>query len=198
MDKTACIDCGTIIEIQDFDRTHQYNCPRCKSTFYRPGESLLLILVMAFTSLLFFIPATFLPIMTIEIMNQEHSATLIEAMLYLSVDGHTLIAAIAAGVGVFIPLGLLVIILLIVVPLQFGRSAESLRFLFRLYKHLTTWSMAEVYLIGIVVAIIKLQGMAGLHIDFGLISFVFFLLSFYVTTTWFNPIDLWNQHELEN
>ena len=45
------------------------------------------------------------------------------------------------------------------------------------------------------VAIVKLSGMATLKLDAGLVLFVFFLLSYYVTVTWFNAEDLWNHYD---
>ncbi|RLA79009.1 MAG: hypothetical protein DRG78_13810 [Epsilonproteobacteria bacterium] len=196
MKHTACKDCGIVIDVDSFDSTQQYSCPRCHSVFYRPGESFDLILVMAITSFLFFIPTTFLPIMTIEIMGQHHSVTLLEAVWYFAKDGYMIIAIIAAGAGIVIPLTLLVLIMMIIFPLKFGASSQSIRALYRYYEHLTPWAMAEVYLIGMFVSIVKLGGMAGLHIDYGLYSFGFFIMAFFITVIWFNPDDIWNQNEI--
>jgi len=193
MKQTACKDCGVIIEVDNFDDTHQYSCPRCHSVFYRPGQPFDLVLVMAITALLFFIPATFLPIMTLEILGQFHSVTLFEAVWFFVNDGYIIIAIIAAASGVIIPLGLLILILMMIIPLKLGAPASSVRVFFRSYEHLTGWAMAEVYLVSIFVAIIKLGGMAELTLDFGLYSFFFFLVTFYITLNWFNPDDLWNQ-----
>ena len=197
MHHTACKDCGIIIDVKDFDETHQYACPRCHTVFYRPGESFDLVMVMAITSSLFFIPALFLPIMTLEIMGQSHSVTLIQAVWFFVTDGYIIIALIAAAAGVVIPLTLLGLIVMMTLPVMLGYSPKSVRHLFRLYVHLSGWAMAEVYLVSIFVAIIKLGGMAELHLDFGLFSFFFFLITFYITIVWFNPDDIWNQNDLE-
>ena len=98
MKKTACKDCGLVIEIESFDSTHQYSCPRCKSVFYRPGESFDLVLMMALSAFLFFIPTLFLPILTLTIMGQSHSVTLLEAVLFFFHDGYYVIAIIASSV----------------------------------------------------------------------------------------------------
>ncbi len=194
MRKTACKDCGIIIEVESFNTTKEYSCPRCHSVFYRPGTSFDLVLVMAITSFLFFIPATFLPIMTIHIMGQHHSVTLMEAVWFFANDGYLIIAIIAAGSGVIIPLTLLALILMMIIPIQFGVPSSKVRGIYRLYEHLMHWAMAEVYLIGMFVSIVKLSGMAELSLDFGLYSFGFFIMAFFITLVWFNPNDLWKQH----
>lgn len=193
---TACRDCGIIIDVDDFDSTHQYACPRCHSVFYRPGESFTLVMVMAITALLFFVPVFFLPILSLEIMGQSHSVTLMEAVWYFVKDGYLIIAIIAAASGVFIPLTLLGLILMMVIPLRLGYDPRSVAAIFRTYERLSGWAMAEVYLVSIFVAMVKLGGMAKLSVDFGLFSFSFFLITFYITIIWFNPHDLWNQDEL--
>jgi len=192
MKRTSCKDCGVIIEYDSFDAEHQYACPRCHSVFYRSGESFDLVLVMAITALLFFIPASFLPIMTLEILGQVHSVTLFEAVWFFVNDGYIIIAIIAASAGVVIPLFLLVLIIMMILSIKMGVKVDAIKFFFRTYSHLTAWAMAEVYLISIFVAIIKLGGMAELTLDFGLYSFFFFLITFYISITWFNPDDLWS------
>jgi len=196
--QTACLDCGIIIDVSDFDRLQQYSCPRCHSVFYRPGESFDLVLVMAITAFLFFIPAIFLPIMTLEIMDKTHSVTLLEAVLFFISDGYFIIAVIASAAGVFVPLLLLGLIMMMIIPVKMGYSAQRVRAFFRLYEHLHGWAMAEVYLISIFVAIVKLSGMAKLKLDFGLFSFFFFLITFYITITWFNSEDLWTENDMED
>jgi len=196
MEKTACRDCGLLIDIVKFDNSLEYSCPRCHSVFYRPGLSFELVLVMAISSLFFFIPAIFLPIMSITIMDQVHSVTLIEAVLFFANDGYLPIAIVAAGSGVIIPLILLILIIFMITAILLGKSPNLLRSFYRWYEYLSVWAMAEVYLISIFVAIIKLSGMAELHLDFGLFSFIFFIITFYVSIIWFNPNDLWKKNVL--
>ena len=198
MKETACKDCGVIIEVSSFDDTMQYSCPRCTTVFYRPGQSFELVLVMAITAFLFFIPTIFLPILTLSILGQVHSVTLFEAVWFFVNDGYLIIALIAAGSGVLIPLSILGLIIMMIIPLKMGAKPRQVRGLFRWYVHLNTWAMAEVYLISIFVAIVKLSGMAELELDYGLYSFVFFLICFYITIIWFNPDDLWNKNAVEN
>jgi len=194
MRQTACKGCSMIVNIESFNNNSRYLCSRCDSTLYNSGESFSLVLVMAITSFLFFIPAIFLPIMTLRILDQVHAVTLMQAVLFFVQEDYLIIAIIAAGSGVLIPLSILGLIMLIIIPLKLGKSASSVRHFFRWYKYLSEWSMAEVYFISIFVAIIKLGGMAELTLNYGLYAFGFFLMSFYITVTWFNPEDIWNNY----
>lgn len=196
--QTACHDCGVIIDITDFDTSHQYACPRCRSAIYHPGEGFNIVIAMIISSFLFFIPVLIMPIMTLKIMDTTHSVTLLEAVWFFAADGHLIIALIATACGVVIPLILLDLIFMMLIPIKLGYSPKRIRTYFRLYLTIKNWGMAEVYLVSIFVAIIKLDGMAELSLDFGLYSFIFFLITFYISIAWFNPRDLWSQYDMED
>ena len=70
-------------------------------------------------------------------------------------------------------LGLLLYVLL---PLRLGRVPWQLPHAFRLLRHAQTWSMIEVFMIGILVAITKLMGMASIVPGLALWSFALLML----------------------
>ena len=59
-----------------------------------------------------------------------------------------------------IPLAQLTGLLYILVPLKLGRAAPGSIAVFRAIRHLNSWAMMEVFLIGILVALVKLGKMA--------------------------------------
>ena len=59
-----------------------------------------------------------------------------------------------------IPLGQLLGLLYILVPVRLGRRAPGAIQIFRAIRHLNAWAMMEVFLIGILVALVKLAKMA--------------------------------------
>jgi paraquat-inducible protein A len=191
--RTACQGCGAIIDIHHIDDEAEYACPRCESVFYRPGESFVKVLAMIFSSTLFLIPALFIPVMTIQIMGNAHSISLIEAVWFFAVDGYILIALITTFLGVILPLTLYVLMLMMIIPSMMGQPARLTSPFFRLFERFRHWSMAEVYLVSIFVGIIKLNDMADLQLNYGLVSFSCFLITFYIALNWFNPEDIWNR-----
>ena len=191
--RTACQGCGAIIDIHHIDNDAEYACPRCKSVFYRPGESFAKILAMIIASTLFLLPALFIPEMTIEIMGSTHAVSLVEAVWFFAIDGYIVIALITTALGVILPLALYVLMLMMIVPSLLGQPARLSSLFFRLFERLRHWSMAEVYLVSIFVGIIKLNTMADLQLNYGLVAFSCFLITFYIALNWFNPEDIWNR-----
>ena len=64
--------------------------------------------------------------------------------------------------------------MLLSIRLDFGRSYGLL--LYRIYHHLRDWGMLEVYLMGVLVAIVKLADMAAITVGLGLVCFISLLL----------------------
>ncbi|WP_457598513.1 paraquat-inducible protein A [Hydrogenimonas sp.] len=189
--ETACKECGIIVHLPLHLSGSQYRCPRCNALIYRRGQKFSHIIVMAFTSLMLFVPLTFLPILDLNIMGLEAQSTLFQALWMVYRDGYYGIAFIAMMTGVLIPPIMMLLLLAMLVPLHFGYRPKKVRLWYRLYEKMYDWGMAEVYLISIVVSMVKLHGMGSLHIGLGFYMFIFFFITFYITTVWFNPDDIW-------
>ncbi len=196
MQQTACHECGVLVSLPEHFTLSQYRCPRCNALLHRRGQPFLHIIIMAFTTLLLFIPLLFLPILSLNIMGIETSATLLQALWQLFTDGYQIIAILSILTALVLPLVMMGLLLLILVPLRIGYRADKVALYYRSYEHAREWGMVEVYLISIMVAIIKLGDMASLHIGLGMYIFVFFSITFYITTVWFNPEDIWEDDAL--
>jgi len=196
--ETACKECGVIVNIPKKINFSQYRCPRCNALLYRRGQPFSYIITMAVTALLLFVPLTFLPILDLDIMGLQSSSTLFEALWMVYKDGFYFIAFVAMMTGLLIPVIMLILLLFILVPLKHGYRPQKVAFYYRLYEKMSDWGMAEVYLISIIVSMVKLHGMGTLHIGLGFYMFIFFFITFYITTVWFNPDDIWLDDAVDN
>ncbi|NPA29176.1 MAG: paraquat-inducible protein A [Epsilonproteobacteria bacterium] len=195
---TACKECGVLVSVPLHLGIGQYRCPRCEGLLYRRGQPFSHVIVMALAALTLFLPLLFLPILDLNIMGQENSATLFKAFWVVYKDGYYLIALLALWTGILAPVAMLVLLLAILLPIHFGHRPHWIRHAYRLYETMREWGMAEVYLISIVVSMVKLHGMGTLHIGPGFYIFILFFLTFFITTVWFNPDDIWLDDALEN
>lgn len=92
-----------------------------------------------------------------------------------------------------IPMLQLTGLLYILVPLKLNRSAPRAAAVFRAIRHLSAWAMTEVFLIGILVALVKLAKMAT--IIPGMAAFSLGLLTFVLTAAFSNldPPLIWDR-----
>ncbi len=194
---TACAECGLLVDIPLHLGMGQYRCPRCHGLLYRRGQKFSHIIIMATAALTLFIPLTFLPVLDLDIMGQESSATLFKAFWVVYEDGYYFIALLALFSGLLAPALMLTLLLAILLPIHFGRRPAWIRHAYRLYETMREWGMAEVYLISIIVSMVKLHGMGSLRIGPGFYIFILFFLLFYIAAVWFNPDDIWIDDALE-
>ena len=159
---------------------------------------------MAISSLMFFVAANFLQFLSLNIAGITHSVSVIDALLDLGLySGITsssayIVTAIALFAGIVIPVVLLLLMLSMALPLQFGYANRHLKVIYSNYNTLKYWAMADVYVLAIFVSLIKLFGLGDVVIGEGLLMFVLFLVSFYSAFVWFNPHDIWLMYELDD
>ena len=71
-----------------------------------------------------------------------------------------------------VPLGQMLCMLYILLPLKFNLIPRGLPRVFRLVRHLAPWSMMEVFMLGILVSVVKLAKMAKIVPGVALFSFL--------------------------
>jgi paraquat-inducible protein A len=78
-------------------------------------------------------------------------------------------------------------------PLSLGRIPLGLSVGFRLICLVKPWAMIEVFMIGLIVTITKLNALASVSPGIGLISFVLLMLSITVAISNFDAHIFWRQ-----
>lgn len=189
--KKECNYCGTIVEIEKVSRDTDYLCPECKSLVYRRGQPFQHVFFLSITSLLLFFWMLPSPLITIKILNIERSVSFISGIGYLIESGRYLTAMILGLSVIVIPYAMLVLRIAVMVAVRLKAVSPSVFRLLELYRKIHEWNMAEVYLVGILIAIIKLHSLAEITVGSGTLLFLLFIISFYISVEWFNPNDVY-------
>ena len=176
-DLVACHECDLLMRKPKLAHGEKALCPRCGYELYAYRHNVVhrsLALVIA--ALLLYVPANFLPIMQLNLLGQSSQDTVWSGVLGLFNSGMQGVAVIVFLCSMGIPLLKLLCQLTVLLSIHFdvGRSYGLL--LYRIYHHLRDWGMLEVYLMGVLVAIVKLADMAAMTIGIGLACFVALLL----------------------
>ena len=147
-------------------------CRRCGQRLLSPrSRSVERTLAYSLTGLLLFVPACFLPILSLNILGIQGSGSLFESVVTFWSHGYYMVAG-AVGLTAFLfPLVKLTLHFLISLSLWTGLHLPGLPLLMRWCHHLDEWAMLEVYMLGILVSIIKLHHMAHIDYDIGLACF---------------------------
>ncbi|WP_325436181.1 paraquat-inducible protein A [Pseudomonas nitroreducens] len=170
---TACHECDLLMRREPVPSGHRSVCPRCgyELEIHRP-HMIRRALALVMTALLLYIPANFLPIMHITILGQTSMDTVWSGVIGLSESDMKGVAVLVFLCSMVIPLAKLLCQLFVLLTIRFKVWRDQGMLLLRGYQHLREWGMLEVYLMGIIVAIVKLIDMAELHVSVGLACFI--------------------------
>lgn len=135
------------------------------------------------------------PFLSFDMKGLETQTTLVTGIVDLYQAGKQEIAALVLLTTVLAPAFQLGLLLYILVPLRIGRVPWRLPLAFRVLRHAETWSMIEVFMIGILVAITKLMGMASIVAGLSLWSFALLMLVLSAAIASFDPESVWERRE---
>ena len=188
----ACHECDLLMRKPHLALGEKAQCPRCGYELYAHRHNVVersLALVIA--ALLLYVPANFLPIMQLNLLGQATQDTVWSGVVGLFDTGMQGIAVVVFLCSMGIPLLKLLcqLAVLLSIRLNIGRSYGLL--IYRIYHHLKDWGMLEVYLMGVLVAIVKLADMAELSLGLGLTCFVSLLLVQVWLEVVMSPHQIW-------
>ncbi|MGE4535426.1 paraquat-inducible protein A [Halomonas sp.] len=195
----ACHECDLLMRKPSLRDGERAECPRCGYELFTHRHHVVkrsLALVIA--ALLLYIPANFLPIMQLNLLGQSTQDTVWSGVLGLYDSGMQSIALVVFLCSMAVPLLKLLcqLCVLLSIRLDYGRGYGLL--LYRIYHHMREWGMLEVYLMGILVAMVKLMDLADLSLGLGLFCFIALLLVQVWLEVTMSPQQIWEALSGEN
>ena len=178
-----CPQCYTLHEEVPIKDGTKACCSECGAILYRYDSKLIEHgLALSITGFIFFILANVFPLVKIEILGHEQFITIPKTFISLFESGFFIVGLICSFLIFIFPLMIFSINMLLFTLLKMKRGEKLSRELLVLLSHITPWSMSDIFLISILVAMVKLIGYAQINMG---ISFwallVFVLLDLYIT-----------------
>lgn len=191
-----CEHCDSVYHHPALAHKQTAHCRRCGGLLKR-GRRLssdqLLALTLA-AAILFVFANTF-PIMSISLQGLSNDATLWATVEALAQGRITLMALVTGLSIIFAPALQIILLAWVLVYARSGRMAPGFRLCMRTLELLRPWSMLEVCLLGILVAIIKLAGM--LEVDAGIGLWAMAMLTVLIILIGGRDVrELWNELEV--
>ncbi|MCW5700179.1 MAG: paraquat-inducible protein A [Rhodospirillales bacterium] len=172
-----CHECGLLLLAPDIRPGNTAKCPRCNGTLFgKNAHGLELPVSLNFAALFLFVIANTFPFITFEMEGLEQPSILISGVIEFYGKGLWQLAGLVLIVTILIPLIKIVGTLYVLGPLHLGfRPPFAIR-VFRFIEVLRPWAMMEVYLLGVIVAYVKLKDMATLELGVGVFAFVVLIM----------------------
>ena len=179
-------------------------CPRCGSAVHqRKADSLQRCLALLLTASVLYVPANLLPIMYTESFGNTAGNTIMGGVFVLMDMGSYPIAAIIFIASILVPLGKMTILYYLLWTVKRGRiGGEQQRTnLYRLTEIIGKWSMIDVFVVAVLVALIQLQGLIVFLPGAAAVAFAGVVIVTILAAENFDPRLIWDlsreQHEPE-
>ena len=174
-------------------------CPRCGTPLKsRKVNSLIRCWALVLASFILYLPANLLPItITTTFAHPPHRDTIMSGIIYFLQTGSWHIALVIFVASIFVPLMKLVLLTFLLTSLHFGwrwRPLERTR-LYRITELVGRWSMVDVYVVTILVALVKLGAWANIEAGPGAIYFSALVILTMLAAESFDPRLIWDQME---
>jgi paraquat-inducible protein A len=192
----ACSQCDLLQRLPDLDSGAAARCPRCNNELWRRRQnSLDRTLALTLAAAVLYIVANSVPMLGLTVVGREASTTVLEGCQQLWRDGEQIVAGLVLVAAVVAPALQIAFMLAIAIGARRERVPRWAGTLLRHHPTTRTWSMIEVMLLGVMVALIKIAELAT--VIPGMALFVLGALVFILTwiQSAFDPREVWERIE---
>ena len=173
-----------------------HRCPRCGAPLHlRKPDSVQRTMGLVLTAALLYIPANVLPIMTTEQLGRPTDSTILGGVVILIHHGDFPIAAVIFIASVMVPLSKLFALswLCWSVSRRDATSPHQRTRLYRMTELVGKWSMTDVFVVAILVALIQLGGLLSIKAGTAAIAFGGVVIVTMIAAESFDPRLIWDR-----
>ena len=195
-DLIACPDCDLLQRRLPLEPGSKAKCARCGGVLYRNVKNGLdRALAFTIAATVLFLVANAFTFMEFRFGGRVQENQLVSGVVTLWSGGYGELAAMVGFTSILAPAIMIVAMLALLLPLRLGRHPGYLPSLAKLVGHVKPWAMMEVYLLGVIVAVVKLGQLAEIVLDLSSYAFVLLVLALTAATAAFDPQLVWDRAE---
>ncbi|MBU0750865.1 MAG: paraquat-inducible protein A [Gammaproteobacteria bacterium] len=174
------------------------HCPRCGATLHaRKPASLARTWSFLIAAMLLYVPANTLPIMDTSSLFGTQRDTIVSGVAFLWTSGSFVLAALVFFASVMVPLAKMIALAVLAgsVQVRSVRNRRTRTRLFRLVEFIGRWSMLDIYVVTILVALVQVNTLATIHAGPGAAAFGAVVVLTMFAAASFDPRLIWDMQE---
>lgn len=188
----ACHECDLLQRETHLPAGGVARCARCGAKLYRSHpDSLDRTLAITVAAAVLFVVANTFPIVGLQLQGQHTAATLYSAVQTLYSQDMKIVAILVFVTTILVPAIELSMMIYMLLPLRMGQVPPGLAAVFRLLQSIKPWGMVEVFMLGVLVALVKLTHVAAVETGIALWSFAALMTLMAAAGATFDPRDIW-------
>ncbi|MTW22109.1 paraquat-inducible protein A [Allochromatium palmeri] len=194
MQTHACPDCDLLQTIPNLPAGGKASCVRCGHTLATGTvEPIGRPLALSIAALLLLIIANIDPLMDLSAVGRHASTTIIGGAYQMWVDGEQATAVVVGFCAVIAPAGYILFMLTVLVGAGRTPVPAWVGELLRWADSMRPWSMVEVMMLGILVALIKIAELAKVEPGIGMYAVGVLMLLIPAIEVSFDPDAIWQR-----
>ncbi|GLQ06590.1 paraquat-inducible protein A [Sneathiella chinensis] len=196
----ACPECDLIHERGRMRPGHVGVCRRCGAVLFKSQHnSLDRTLALSLSGIVFFLLASYFPLLSFRMEGAFRSNQLLDGTFEFVNEGYFFLAVVVLVSSVLAPFLVLVLVSSILLPLKFGVLPFAVKSQVRILEQIRPWAMAEIFLLGILVAFVKLGDFAEVSVGVSFYSLAMMVVATVLAFTTLDEHELWSRiREVEN
>ncbi len=189
-----CHDCELLVRADAAGSEHM-RCPRCGAALHaRKPNSIARAWAFLLAAVIMYVPANVLPMTITTALGAAQADTIMSGVIYFIHSGSWEIAAVIFIASIFVPMVKLAILvfLLLSVQLRSRWRPKDRTVLYRLTELVGRWSMVDVYVVTILVALVKLGAVANIEAGPAAVFFAIVVVLTMLAAESFDPRIIWD------
>jgi paraquat-inducible protein A len=194
----SCHSCHLLCRINFSIVGKSLVCPRCGSTLHqRKPNSLKRTWALVLAAAIFYIPANLLPVTVVTSLGKDQADTIMSGVIYFIGSGLWPIALVIFVASILVPMLKLIILTFLLITVQrksTWRPKDRTR-LYRITEAVGRWSMVDIYVVTILVALVNLGNLATIKAGPGAGFFAAVVVITIFAAMSFDPRLIWDAKE---
>ncbi len=191
-DYILCHKCHTLHKKVVLSEGQKAHCAVCNATLYRVDSKLAEHgLALSITGFIFFVLANAFPLVSIEILGVEQFITIPKTFFALFESGFYIVGLMCALLIFVFPLMIFTVNIVLFTLFKMQKGEAFIATLLVLLAHLKPWSMGDIFLLSILIALVKLIGYAQIHMGLSFAALLCFVLLDLYISKMIHVAELW-------
>lgn len=188
----VCPSCDLAHRVGMAPASEGTRCARCRAPLQRPENGNIdTAIALAICALVLFFLSNAYPLVEIQTSGTTRATTLAGAALGLYSQDHAGLAALVFTTTVVGPFLQIACLLYLLIPLRRAREAPGQNTIFRLLAQVRPWTFVEVFMLGVLVALVRLSAYARVIPGVALWSCGLLMLTLAALTSRTTPGQFW-------
>ncbi len=191
----SCHDCHLLNRLPKQSTGQETICVRCGATLHqRKPNSIARTWALLIAAAIFYIPANLLPMTITSALGHKQGDTIMSGVIYFIQSGSWEIALVIFIASIFVPLAKLIILsgLLISVQRKSIWRPKDRTQLYRITEAIGRWSMTDIYVVTILVALVKLGFFVNIDAGPAVVYFASVVVITIIAAESFDPRLIWD------